>query len=50
MFLGCSPKKEIVQSKTPFVWEGANLYFLLIDRFNNGNPDNDKIIPRDKET
>ena len=50
MVLGCSPKKEIVQSKTPFVWEGANLYFLLIDRFNNGNPDNDKIIPRDKKT
>ncbi len=50
MFLGCSPKKEVVQTKTPFVWEGANLYFLLIDRFNNGNPDNDKIIPRNKET
>lgn len=50
MLLGCSPKKETVQTETPFVWEGANLYFLLIDRFNNGNPDNDKIIPRDKET
>ncbi|MBF4514954.1 alpha-amylase [Flavobacterium sp. ANB] len=25
-------------SKTPFVWEGANIYFLLTDRFYNGNP------------
>lgn len=27
--------------KTPFVWEGANLYFLLTDRFNNGDKSND---------
>lgn len=26
---------------TPFDWRGANLYFLLTDRFNNGNPEND---------
>lgn len=50
MIVGCSPKKETVQVETPFVWEGANLYFLLIDRFNNGNPENDSIIRRDKET
>jgi len=25
----------------PFVWEGANLYFLLTDRFNNGDTSND---------
>ncbi|WP_188361226.1 alpha-amylase family glycosyl hydrolase [Flavobacterium orientale] len=50
MIVGCSPKKETVQIETPFVWEGANLYFLLIDRFNNGNPENDSIIRRDKET
>ena len=25
----------------PFVWEGANLYFLLTDRFNNGDKSND---------
>ena len=46
----CSPKKQTINTETPFVWEGANLYFLLIDRFNNGNPANDKIIVRDKET
>ena len=25
----------------PFICEAANIYFLLTDRFNNGNPDND---------
>lgn len=53
--LGCKKlKKEsiskepitIVQEKevkkdVPFYWEGANIYFLLTDRFNNGNPDKD---------
>ena len=33
--------KENNIKKTPFIWEGANLYFLLTDRFNNGNPQND---------
>lgn len=35
---------------TPFVWEGANLYFLLTDRFNNGNPSNDVNFDRTKVT
>jgi len=30
-----------VKPGTPFDWRGANLYFLLTDRFNNGNPEND---------
>ena len=46
----CSPKKQIITTETPFVWESANLYFLLIDRFNNGSPENDQIIPRTEET
>lgn len=29
--------KTHAKSKTPFVWEGANLYFLMTDRFCNGN-------------
>lgn len=40
-----SPKKEV-----PFVWEGANIYFLLTDRFNNGNPDNDINFDRTEDT
>ena len=44
-------KKEIVNSKveTPFVWESANLYFLLTDRFNNGDKTNDINYGRTKE-
>lgn len=51
--ISCSTTKEIASKKTdktPFVWENANVYFLLIDRFFNGNPNNDAIIKRDKPT
>ncbi|MCR9227680.1 MAG: alpha-amylase family glycosyl hydrolase [Flavobacteriaceae bacterium] len=40
-----TPKKEV-----PFVWEGANIYFLLTDRFNNGNPNNDVNFDRTDKT
>lgn len=46
-------KKEIIeepQKQIPFVWEGANIYFLLTDRFNNGNVKNDTTLNRTKET
>ena len=35
--------------ETPFVWEGANLYFLLTDRFNNGDSSNDVNFERNEE-
>lgn len=38
------------EKEVPFVWEGANVYFLLTDRFNNGNPENDTNLERTKET
>jgi len=25
-----------VKKESPFLWEGANIYFMLTDRFNNG--------------
>lgn len=37
-------------NKTPFVWEGANLYFLMTDRFNNGDKSNDVNFNRNKPT
>ncbi|QVY66657.1 alpha-amylase family glycosyl hydrolase [Polaribacter sp. Q13] len=40
--------KQIV--KKEFVWEGANIYFLLTDRFNNGDTTNDINFNRTKET
>jgi len=39
---------EVVE--IPFIWEGANLYFLLIDRFNNGDTSNDVNFDRTLET
>ncbi|NNT70705.1 alpha-amylase [Flavobacterium sp. IMCC34852] len=55
LLFGCNCTKEAatkshVSTQTPFVWESANVYFLLIDRFQNGNPANDKIINRNKPT
>lgn len=57
IFLGCKDNsketpqnEEIAQVKTPFVWEGANLYFLLTDRFHNGDTSNDVNFDRTKET
>jgi len=41
--------EETTTSSTPFVWEGANLYFLLTDRFNNGDTSNDINFDRTKE-
>lgn len=55
-FSNCKPRagNEIVDEKskeaTPFVWEGANLYFLLTDRFNNGDESNDINFERTAET
>ena len=40
----------VVEKKIPFVWEGANIYFLLTDRFHNGNPDNDLNFDRTDTT
>lgn len=36
-------------TQTPFYWKSANLYFLLTDRFNNGDPDNDVVLQRTQE-
>ncbi len=36
--------------KQPFVWNAANVYFLLTDRFNNGDKKNDVNYGRTAET
>jgi len=51
--LSCSQKKiqpikEV--TKAPFTWNSANLYFLLTDRFNNGDTTNDINFDRTNET
>ncbi|WP_430933333.1 alpha-amylase family glycosyl hydrolase [Saccharicrinis sp. 156] len=45
----CAQKQQQVQ-EAPFVWENANVYFLLTDRFNNGDTTNDVNFERDEET
>lgn len=51
LFISCSSTKtSTTASKTPFVWENANVYFLLIDRFNNGDKTNDHTFNRNKPT
>lgn len=36
--------------QAPFDWKAANVYFLLTDRFANGDPNNDNLIKRDLPT
>jgi alpha-amylase len=43
-------KKKVTTPKAPFVWENANVYFLLTDRFNNGDKTNDHTYNRNKTT
>ncbi|MEC4004602.1 alpha-amylase family glycosyl hydrolase [Flavobacterium sp. SUN052] len=43
-------KKKVATPKTPFFWESANVYFLLTDRFNNGDKTNDLTFNRNKPT
>ncbi|MDP5105306.1 MAG: alpha-amylase family glycosyl hydrolase [Polaribacter sp.] len=45
-----SIKKTAIMETKEFVWEGANIYFLLTDRFNNGDTTNDINFDRTKET
>ncbi len=42
--------ETIEKAKAPFLWESANFYFLLTDRFNNGNKENDVNFGRDEPT
>ncbi len=56
LLIGCKTSSKISEPKTktanatPFIWEGANLYFLLTDRFKNGNTDNDINYNRTNKT
>lgn len=51
LFISCAKeKKETMKQEMPFVWESANLYFLLTDRFNNGDKSNDNPLQRNDST
>jgi alpha-amylase len=56
VFVSCKneTKNEEITIETkleqPFVWDAANIYFLLTDRFNNGDTSNDVNFDRTNET
>ncbi|MEJ2585966.1 MAG: alpha-amylase family glycosyl hydrolase, partial [Robiginitalea sp.] len=39
-----------VKDSVPFLWDAATVYFLLTDRFRNGNPENDLNFDRTNPT
>ncbi|MBQ4819491.1 alpha-amylase family glycosyl hydrolase [Aquimarina sp. MMG016] len=43
-------ERTTAKQENPFIWEGANVYFLLTDRFNNGDTSNDNLLERTNET
>lgn len=44
-----SENNKSVNKSQPFVWEAANVYFMLTDRFYNGNESNDVNYDRTKQ-
>ena len=42
------PQVKNDEKESPFIWEGANVYFLLTDRFNNGDTSNDLNFERNQ--
>ncbi|MES2297979.1 MAG: alpha-amylase family glycosyl hydrolase, partial [Pseudomonadota bacterium] len=47
LVVGATPVVAQAQAaRAPFMWENATVYFLLTDRFNNGNPANDHAYGR----
>ena len=51
ILFSCQPKPQENETTThPFDWEAATVYFMLTDRFNNGDPANDLNFSRDRET
>ena len=59
LMIGCTPTKTVTKTavakdkkaiKIPFEWENSNVYFLLTDRFNNGDNSNDQPLGRTAKT
>ncbi|TDE00863.1 alpha-amylase family glycosyl hydrolase [Flavobacterium hiemivividum] len=52
IFAGCKTTQTATEKKAtkkaPFVWEAASVYFLMTDRFNNGDKSNDINFDRNK--
>jgi alpha-amylase len=51
--VGCTTTQSVSEKKpgkAPFVWEAASVYFLMTDRFYNGDKSNDTNFNRTKTT
>ncbi len=48
--LGSHEGTDQMDVDAPFDWDAANVYFLLTDRFHNGDPSNDGLVARDQST
>jgi alpha-amylase len=50
--ISCTPdvSRGFGDVHSPFFWENANIYFLLTDRFFNGDPTNDLNFDRSRKT
>jgi hypothetical protein len=49
--VGCTTTQSVSEKKpgkAPFVWEAASVYFLMTDRFYNGDKSNDTNFNRTK--
>ncbi len=46
----CQDKNTTKPKETSFLWNSANIYFLLVDRFHNGDTSNDVNFNRIKDT
>lgn len=47
---GETPRQQDLQEEAPFLWDNATVYFLLTDRFFNGDTGNDVNFDRTGET
>lgn len=47
--LTCKPSEVTTETDTatPFTWDNATIYFMMTDRFNNGDESNDFVHPDD---
>lgn len=53
LILSCQTKEEVVEiqpKEVPFHWNSATIYFLLTDRFNNGDKTNDLNFNRTEDS
>jgi alpha-amylase len=55
LIVSCTSNKQVNENseseniQAPFLWENATVYFMLTDRFNNGDPSNDTPLGRKQD-